>query len=220
MPGAEMIRGLTIVAAGAVFIGNVLKKPIQKSLIISLIVVLILPILPFGVPFLPPNQMASYFDTLDSYGIDLGRVHEDGRKHRLPQDFADMLGWHEIAELAKKAYDQTENKDAVAIFGENYGIAGAVSLINSKYGIPEAMSFSDSYQYWVPERFDPDITSLIYINDELGSDVEALFEEIQIIGTIEDPNSRQLGVTVYLCQKPNRSFNEFWQETLDRVFEG
>lgn len=206
-----------LIAAGSIFISLKLRSNWSKSLIIAGIILMILPFLPFGIPILPPNKLANYFDTLEGIGIDIGRVHEDGTKHRLPQDFADMIGWHEIAALAKKAYDKVEDKSACAIFGENYGIAGAVALINNKYDMPEPISFSDTYAYWVPRKFDPDITALIYINDELGSDVEALFQDITIIGRIDDPYSRQNGVTVYLCQKPDRSFNEFWKETIDNI---
>ena len=206
-----------LIAAGSVFISTKIKTKWVKSVVIAAIVILILPLLPVGIPILPPKKLSSYFDGLESVGIDIGRVHEDGNKHPLPQDFSDMLGWHEIAALAKQAYDSVEDKDACAIFGENYGIAGAVSLLNKKYGMPEAVSFSDTYEYWVPRKFDPDITSFIYINDELGSNVEALFEDIKIIGSIDDPLSRQYGVTIYLCQKPRRSFNEFWNEVVESV---
>ncbi len=208
-----------LIAAGSVFVSTKLKSTLVKSLIIAGIAILILPLVPVGIPILSPKKLAAHFDRLEEVGIDIGRVHENGNKYPLPQDFADMLGWKDIAAIAKEAYDQVEDKEACAIFGENYGIAGAVGLINAKHGMPEPISFSDTYEYWVPEKFDPDITSLIYINDELGSNVEALFQDIKIVGKIDDPLSRQYGVTIYLCQKPRRSFNEFWKEVLDRVLE-
>jgi len=206
-----------LIAAGSVFISSKLRSNVSKSLVIGGIVILILPLVPVGIPILPPKKLASYFDSLEKLGIDIGRVHENGRKYPLPQDFADMMGWKDIAAIAREAYDQAEDKEACAIYGENYGIAGAVGLINHKYGMPEPVSFSDTYAYWIPRQFDPDVTSLIYINDELGSNVEALFEDIKIVGSIEDPLSRQYGVTIYLCQKPRRSFNEFWSEVVERV---
>ncbi|MDF1698785.1 MAG: glycosyltransferase family 39 protein [Saprospiraceae bacterium] len=208
-----------LIAAGSVYIAKRVHQKWIRISIISGLIALILPIFPYGIPFLPPPKLASYFDTLENIGIDVGRVHEDGNKHPLPQDFADMTGWYTIAELAKEAYDQIEDKEATAIFGENYGIAGAVDLINSHYNMPECISFSDTYAYWVPQSFSPDVTSLIYINDELGSNVEELFENIRIIGVVSDSYSRQYGVTVYLCQNPKRSFNSFWSETLQRVYE-
>jgi len=206
-----------LIASGSVFISTKLKTFWAKSLTIAGICILILPLVPVGIPILPPSKLASYFDSLEEVGIDIGRVHENGNKYPLPQDFADMMGWKDIAAIAKKAYDSVDDKEACAIYGENYGIAGAVGLINKKYGMPEPVSFSDTYEYWIPKKFDPDITSLIYINDNLGSNVEALFEDIKIVGSIKDPLSRQFGVTIYLCQKPRRSFNEFWTEVVERV---
>jgi hypothetical protein len=51
----------------------------------------------------------------------------------------------------------------------------------------------------------------------MGQDVKRLFDKIEIIGEIDDPLSRQYNTKVYLCQSPNRSFNQFWAETLDRL---
>jgi hypothetical protein len=206
-----------LIAAGAVYLSHRIKTSWLQVGVVAFLLALIAPLVPYGLPILPPKQLSAYFDFLDEKGIDVGRIHEDRNKHPLPQDFADMLGWNDIAAYAKEAYDMVEDKRACAIFGENYGIAGAVSLINERYGMPECLSFSGSFSYWIPKKFDPDITSLVYINDELGSDVEALFEKIKIVGSIDDPLSRQYGVTIYLCQEPRRSFNTFWSEVLERI---
>jgi hypothetical protein len=206
-----------LIASGTTVLEKWIKGILPRLAVIILLVLITIPFLPVGIPFLPPEKLVEHFDKLESYGIDVGRIHENGQKYRLPQDYADMLGWYEIADLTRIAYEQAPDKSRTAIFGENYGIAGAVSLIGKKYGLPEALSFSDAYEFWVPESFDPDIETLIYINDELGSDVEALFEEIILIGEVADPLSRQYGVKVYLCNQPRRSFNAFWKETLKAV---
>ena len=121
-----------LIATGSVFISTKLKTTWSKYAVIGGIVLLILPLLPVGIPILPPKKLAKYFDDLENIGIDIGRVHENGNKYPLPQDFADMIGWHEIAAITKDAYDSVEDKQACAIFGENYGIAGAATLLNEK----------------------------------------------------------------------------------------
>ena len=96
--------------------------------------------------------LISYFNTLnEKYGIDLGRRFEDGSIHSLPQDYADMLGWEEMTALADKAYQMMADKKSAFIYGENYGQAGAITVIGKKYGLPEAISFNESFQYWAPE---------------------------------------------------------------------
>lgn len=77
------------------------------------------------------------------------------------------------------------------IYCENYGQAGAIHIIVKKYGLPEAISFSDHFRYWLPESFDTEITEFIYINDEVGEDVQDLFSDIQGIGRISNPLARE-----------------------------
>ncbi len=103
-----------------------------------------------------------------------------------------------------------ENKTSSLIYCENYGQAGVIAIIGQQYGLPHSVSFGDSFRY--PRQFDPDIESFIYVNDEIGDDVKTLFEEIKIIGRIENPLARESQTLVYFCKKPRRSFNAFWQE--------
>jgi hypothetical protein len=60
------------------------------------------------------------------------------------------------------------DKKASFIYCENYGHAGAVIIIGKKYGLPEAVSFNESFRYWISRKFDPDITSVIYIKRRIG----------------------------------------------------
>jgi hypothetical protein len=135
-----------LIASGADFISKTITSIYVRWMIPLIILITIIPLVPIGIPFLSPSNLEIYFDKLESVGLDIGRIHEDGQKHPLPQDFADMIGWSEIAELAKLAYDKVDDKKACAIYGENYGLAGAISLINEKYDMPEVLSFSDAYR--------------------------------------------------------------------------
>jgi len=135
----------------------------------------------------------------------------------LPQDYADMLGWEELTYLANKAWQMIDDKKAGFIYCENYGHAGAITVIGKKYGLPEAVCFSESFRYWVPKQFNPDIKSFIYINDELGEDVNALFKKISVVGSISNPHAREFGTTVYLCEDPIGSFNDFWAQRIKKL---
>jgi hypothetical protein len=168
-----------------------------------------------GMPAYKTEGLIRYFNTLGrKYGIDVGRRFEDGSIHSLPQDYADMLGWEEMTALANKAYQLIDDKKSAFIYGENYGEAGAITVIGKKYGLPEAISFNESFQYWIPGQFNPDIKSVVYINDEPGDDVKAIFRKITLIGKISNPDAREYGIGVYLCEEPAGSFNELWQARL------
>jgi ABC-type multidrug transport system fused ATPase/permease subunit len=205
-----------LIAAGAVSYERKLKNLWFKVSLPALLILLTIPLLPIGLPVFKSQGLVTYFRNLElRYGIEIGRKFEDGSIHSLPQDYADMLGWEELTSLTDKAYQMIEDKKSGFIYCENYGQAGAISIIGKKYGLPEAVSFNESFRYWIPEKFNPDITSLIYINDELGEDIQRLFNKITLIGKISNPDAREFGTAVYLCEYPKISFNEFWKRRLE-----
>ena len=204
-----------LISVGAVAYEKWISGKWLRILFPLILVLITLPIVPIGIPVFKTPGLIKYFKVQEEkYGIDLGRRFEDGTIHSLPQDYADMLGWEELTAIADSAYSMVKDKDGCFIYGENYGQAGAITVIGKKYGLPEAISFSESFQYWIPRKFDPDITSLIYINDEPGEDIRALFSKITLVGSISNPHARELGTAVYLCEEPVRSFNQFWSERI------
>jgi hypothetical protein len=204
-----------LIISGAVAYDFWLRRIWIRILFPAILVILTLPLIPIGLPVFKTEGLIKYFNTLDKkYGLDVGRRFEDGSIHSLPQDYADMLGWEELTSLADKAYHMIGDKGSAFIYGENYGEAGAITVIGKKYGLPEAVSFSESFQYWIPMQFSPDIKSLVYINDEPGEDIKTLFRKITLVGRISNPDAREYGIGVYLCEEPVGSFNEFWKARL------
>lgn len=170
----------------------------------------VLPLFPYALPVLKPEKMVRFGQKIvDKYGFEAPLRWEDGELHPLPQDYADMLGWEELGGLVEKAYDTADDQPHTIVYAENYGQAGAISRFCSPK-VPRPFSFSDTYRLWIP--IDIDATALIYVNDELGEDVEALFADIRLIGKIETPYAREGGTMVYLCQQPRSSFPEFWEK--------
>ncbi len=201
-----------IIASGAVAYDKWLRNNLTRILFPVLIVLVTLPVVPMGIPVYGKYGLKKYFRKLDEkYGIDTGRRFEDGTIHSLPQDYADMLGWNELTQIAQTAYHMIDDKDASFIYCENYGQAGAVTIIGKKYGLPEAVCFQESFSFWFPQEFDPDITSIVYINSAPGEDVKTLFRKITLVGRISDPDAREFGTGIYLCQDPVYSFNKFWK---------
>jgi Dolichyl-phosphate-mannose-protein mannosyltransferase len=210
-----------LIAAGSVRYEKWLKRTWIRVAFPVMLVLLTIPMLPTGLPVFKAKGLLTYFKNAETkYGIVTGRKFEDGTIHSLPQDYADMLGWEELTQVASTAYNKIEDKNAAIIYGENYGEAGAINIIGKKYGLPEPISFSESFQYWVPKQFDPDITSVVYINhNPPGEDVRTLFRKITVVGSITNVDSREYGTTVYLCQDPVQSFNSFWTERLKKFYE-
>ncbi len=204
-----------LLAAGAVFWENVLVSAFGKILIPVLMLLCVVPLLPLGLPIYKVERLVAYFDNLDkNHGIDVGRRFEDGTMHSLPQDYADMLGWEELTRIVQRAYQQTGDKKNVLIYCENYGHAGAVAVIGKKYRLLEPMCFSESFLYWAPDLLDHEIREFIYVNDELGDDVQQGFANIQEIGRIQNINAREYGTRVYLCRQPRVNVRAFLKERI------
>jgi hypothetical protein len=202
-----------MIAAGGVAFDTWLRNKIARIALPLFMVLMTISVVPIGLPVLNKEGLKTYFKTLDEkYGIDLGRRFEDGTIHSLPQDYADMIGWEELTALADSAYRMIGDKESSFIYCENYGQAGAITVIGMKYGLPEAVSFHESFSYWFPREFPVEMRSFVYINDEMGDDVRTLFSKITLIGAVSDPDAREYGTSVYLCEEPVTSFNAFWKE--------
>jgi hypothetical protein len=135
----------------------------------------------------------------------------------LPQIQAYMLGWNELTEITGKAWEQVKNKDNCFIFCTNYWQAGAISLIGRKYGLPEPISFSESFKYWFPLKFKNDIKEIIYVlsSDALESgnfrDTKAFFGEMTEIGTVGNSMAVEYNTKIYIFKNPKSDFNDFWK---------
>ena len=207
-----------LVAAGSVALEKMVKMKLARIAIPGILLLLTLPILPFGIPIYGQKELVDYYKDLENdYGLLLGRTFEDGTVHSLPQDYADQLGWEELTVITKRAYDLIPDKNKGIIYCENYGQAGAIAVIGKKYDLPEPLCFQESFVYWLPEKFNPDIEYFIYINDELGDDIDELFKNVEIIGSVSNEHAREYGTTVYLCSYPNSSFNAFWKNIIENL---
>lgn len=207
-----------LIAAGAVSWETMLKSTWSRVILSMFLIIVTIPVLPTGIPVFKTEKLVDYFKELKNrYGLESVCRFEDNSIHSLPQDYADMLGWEELTAITDKAWRMIPDKKAAFIYCENYGQAGAITVIGKKYNLPEAVCFSESFRYWIPERFDPDISSTIYINDELGEDVQQIFRKITKVGSIENPHAREFGTTVYLCEDPTDSFNKFWKIRINEL---
>lgn len=208
-----------LIAAGARLWEKILRNRLLQITFTLLLIALTVPLVPAGLPVYKAPELVSYFREIEErYGIEAGRRFEDGTIHSLPQDYADMLGWEELVTITCKAWRSLPDKGAAFIYCENYGQAGAVTIIGKKYGLPQPVSFHESFKYWVPRQFEREITSVIYINDELGDDIKALFRKITVAGSISDYHAREYGTTVYICEEPVSDFSVFWEERLKQIF--
>ena len=205
-------------AAGGVSWEMLVKRKASRILLVSFIILLTIPILPGAIPFMSAPRLVSYFSRISpKMGGEALVRWEDGKMHPLPQDYADMLGWDELGSVVLKACDTIKDKKRIMIYCENYGQAGAVDYCARCHGLPEVISFADAYCLWAPDTISKSQDIFIYVNDELGADVDSIFANIIVAGSITNPYAREKGTTVYMCREPRADFPAFWKRRVMEV---
>lgn len=204
------------IGMGAVYLESLLSKPAWK---LARIPVLLLPILtfipmyPLILPILSPSEILEKKEMFDK--LELTRW-EDGQLYDLPQDFADMLGWKELASLVDSAYTMVDEPQFTLVHCDNYGEAGAINFYGKPYH--QALTLSADYMNWYPlDEFEfKNIILINTINDEdpERSREKEFFEEVILIGEITHPNARERGTRVHLLRGAKTSINEILREEI------
>lgn len=175
-----------------------------------LIPLILLPALPLGLPVLKFDRLNSYCDGMKKIGLVEPLKWEDRVVHDVPQDFADMTGWKELAGIVIRTYKSLdpEQQGKTAIYAENYGKAGAIHFYGMKEGLPEPICFEESFLFWSPDTL-RNIDFLIYVNDDTSAVVK-LFRKVIKTGEVNDPYFREGHQPVWLCSEPIDKFGQFY----------
>ena len=175
------------------------------------------PVIPFSLPVLSHDKMAAYAEVMKDYGLKGALIWEDGKLHKLPQDYADMIGWEEIAGIVINTYETlgSEEKSGCYIYAENYGLAGAIKYHDKANQLPEPFSFSDNFLLWAPDS--AEIRTLIYVDDDLSEDISSNFAQVTLIGELTNEYARENGTKVFLCQQPSENFSAGYREKIARL---
>ncbi len=161
---------------------------------------------PFFVPLLPP---ATYLRYARALHFDQPRI-ETHRLGPLPQLFADRFGWPEMAREVARIYHALPPADRAraAVFGQNYGQAGAIDLYGPALGLPPALSGHLAYHDWGLHGFTGDV--LIVLDDDRET-LERYFADVRYGGHVSHPYSMPYQhFDVWVCRRPRVSFAEVW----------
>ncbi|NLM68221.1 MAG: glycosyltransferase family 39 protein, partial [Enterococcus sp.] len=199
------------IAFGAIYLEKILSKGWVKHL---RIIFLLSPVLSFFfmfqilLPFLSPQEIIEKKELFDKYNL---TRWEDGKIYHIPQDFADMLGWKELAQIVDSAMHLVDEEEKTIIHCDNYGQAGAINYYSDRLAT-EALSMSADYINWYPLET-MDIKNVILVKEASDSDntrekEKSLFENVFFIGKIENEYAREKATKVYLLKGAKQSINE------------
>ncbi|MGO9257391.1 MAG: glycosyltransferase family 39 protein [Bryobacteraceae bacterium] len=163
---------------------------------------------PIAIPVLPPETYIRYTEALHLQQPRLER-HRLGP---LPQIFADQFGWEEMAATVARVYNglPPDVRARTAIFGQNYGQAGAIDLFGGKYGLPHAISGHQSYFLWGPGGYTGE-SIIVMAGRQKG--LESRFAEVHKVASVTHPYSTPSEhFDVFYCRGIKRPLGEIWPE--------
>ncbi|AZB10272.1 glycosyl transferase [Chryseobacterium sp. G0162] len=181
---------------GAVYLESILNsgwKRFLKPVCILHPILLFVPIYNLAFPNKTPESIAENPEAYKKYGL---LRWEDGKDHSLPQDFADMLGWKELAQKVDQQYARLSKSGNTLVLCDNYGQAGAINFY-SKQGI-KAVSFNADYVNWFD--LSKKYKNLIRIKDSAEDELEktgAFFNHSVMADSVTNPYAREKGTVIF-----------------------
>jgi hypothetical protein len=198
-------------ASGAVAVENLISRrrvTWLKPAIATALIALGLIIAPLAIPVLPVETFIKYSNTL---GLADSVKTENHEKGKLPQQYADMHGWENMAATVARVYDRLspEDKAKCAIFGQNYGEAAAIDYFGRAYNLPKAISGHQSYFMWGPREYTGEVMIVMGDNEKR---LRELFEEVEQAEVIkcEYCMPYENNLPVFLCRRMKTPLPEMW----------
>jgi hypothetical protein len=163
---------------------------------------------PLWVPLLPPETAIRYSQAL---GFSQPRIenHELGP---LPQLMADRFGWPEMAQEVVRVYRSLPPADQAkaAIFGQNYGQAGAIDHYGPALGLPKAISGHLTYYLWGPRGYTGEVMIVL---DDSREKLSRLFTSVELAGHVTHPYSMPYQhFDVWLCRGLRQPMATLWPQ--------
>jgi hypothetical protein len=143
-----------LLAAGATVIDRWLRRvgrPWMGAVLMALLLLGGALTAPLVLPVLPAERFIAYEKWL---GV-RPASSETKELGELPQHYADMFGWPEMAGTVARVYQslpREEQSDCVIAAG-NYGEAAAIDFFGKAYGLPPAISGHNNYWLWGPGQW-------------------------------------------------------------------
>jgi hypothetical protein len=197
-------------AAGSVWWQEVVERVralrFVKVALPALIIVTIAVFVPMVLPVMPVEKLISYQEAI-GFKPPKSEVSHEGP---LQQAYADQFGWPEMVEEVAKAYNSLpdEQRAKTAVYGSNYGQAGAIDFFGPKYGLPKSISPHQSYFMWGPRDYTGE--SVIVLGSSV-KEAEKNCGTVTVLGEVTHPYTLSYEkYPIILCGGTKRPLAEIW----------
>ena len=197
----------TLLAFGALRIEEWVGNAIARGAVLAGVIALGCVAAPLTLPILPVDVFIRYQKTI-------GFTPSSG-EHQvlgvLPQYYADMFGWQEMAEKVAAVYRSLppEDRARAVFYGENYGEAAAIDVFGKQLGLPPAIAGHNNYYIWGPRGHDGSVVIIIGGSTEHYAE---LFRSTEIAGRITTPYAMpyETDQPIYVLRGMKVPLQDYW----------
>ena len=183
--------------------GALIKYPVPAIIFLSLVF-----LSPLAIPILPVEKYINY---TESIGLKPSSS-ENKELDELPQFYADMFGWENMASTVSKVYSSLppEEQENTVVFTQNYGEAGAIEYYSKKYKLPPVISGHNNYWLWGYGNATKN--SIIIIVGGNKTDHLKSFNSVEEASVIKCAYAMpyENNLPVYICQGLKRPVKDTW----------
>ena len=175
--------------------------------------------MPLTMPLWKTDKLVKYYEKtgLNKTG---SFKWEDQQRHPLPQDFADMIGWRELALKTGAVYNSLppEERAKTFVYCRAYYTAGALNYYRQEAGLPEVYSDNASFLFWMPDKYN--MKNLILVGHNIPDTNDIVFQQfakMTIKDSIDMPLFRETGTKIILYENGNDSLSRIVTEGVAKL---
>lgn len=191
------------ISFGSTFLGSALstgKRRVLQPVLLLIPVLLFIPMYRLVFPNKAPQEFVEQEKKYKARGL---LRWEDGQDHALPQDFADMLGWKQLAEKVDSVYSRLQCPDQTLIICDNYGQTGAINYYKTNRKLI-ASSLDADYINWID--LDEKIKDVMLVKeaaedkDPLRKKEKPFFDTVYLAASRVNVFARENRISIYLLK--------------------
>ena len=206
------------IAFGSVFLSEQLKEGWKRYLLPVLIIIPLLVFIPMykqDFPNKSPEYIISHAKEFEKYGK---HRWEDGKDHLLQQDFADMVGWKELALKVDSVCATMPDLEHTLLLCDNYGQTGAINFYSTNKKVT-AHSLNADYINWLPLNMK--IKNVILVKEGDDEDKERkteipLFDTVYLATKRINKYAREPEIAIYVLKGAKIDINKRIKEEMER----
>ncbi len=208
---------ILIAAGGAAIEGWTQRAYVVRGAVVAATIAAGAFFAPFALPVLSETAMLRY-TSFAARALHIPRSALATERHRtaaLPEDWADMHGWPELAATVSGIYYAlpAAQRDQAAIVASNYGEAAAIDFFGAKYGLPPALSGHNNYWLWGIHGYTGNV--VIDVDGDCGRhDFPGLFRAARLVTRFNPPwvISYEQDIPISICTGITKPLAALWPQ--------